>query len=71
MPITYEDLQSFYEFALGAIETDQPSDSMQDLFVLWNAQRERDSVNDAIRKGHAEIVAEGGRPYDDFRAERL
>jgi len=69
MPLTNDELQSFYQFALGIIDTDEQADSLQDLVSKWDAQRERESVNEAIRKGHAEILAGGGRPYDEFRSE--
>ncbi len=69
MPLTNDDLQKFYQFALGVIETDDKEASLRELAAKWEAQRERASVNESIRKGHAEILAEGGRPYDEFRAE--
>ena len=69
MPLTNDELQSFYQFALGIINTDEQADSLQDLVSKWDAQRERKSVNEAIRKGHAEILAGGGRTYDEFRSE--
>ena len=69
MPLTNDDLQNFYQFALGVIETDAKAASLRELADKWDAQRERASVNESIRKGHAEILAGGGRPYDEFRSE--
>lgn len=69
MPLTNDDLQNFYQFALGVIETDANAASLRELAEKWDAQRERASVNESIRKGHAEILAGGGRPYDEFRSE--
>jgi hypothetical protein len=71
MPITNDDLQNFYQFALGVISADKPKATMQELVDQWDAQRERDSVNESIRKGHAEISAGGGRPYEEFRSELM
>ena len=69
MPLTNDDLQNFYQFALGVIETDAEATSLRELADEWDAQRERASVNESIRKGHAEILAGDGRPYDEFRTE--
>ena len=69
MPMTTDDLQKFYQFALGVIETDEKVASLQALVEQWDAFRERASVNESIRKGHAEILAGGGRPYEEFRLE--
>ena len=69
MPITNDDLQNFYQFALGVISADKPKATMQELVDQWNAQRERDSVNESIRKGLEEIESGGGRPFDEFFLE--
>jgi hypothetical protein len=42
---------------------------MQELVDQWDAQRERDSVNESIRKGLEEIESGGGRPFDEFFLE--
>ena len=69
MPLTNDDLQNFYQFALGVIEKDTAAASLRELADKWDAQRERASVNTSIRKGHDEILAGGGRPYEEFRSE--
>ena len=69
MPTTIEDLQNFYEFALEAINDDGSFESMQELVDQWNSQQERESVNEAIRRSHAEIAAGLGRPAEEFMAE--
>ena len=69
MPLTNDDLQNFYQFALGIIKTDTKADSLREIAEKWDAQRERASVNESIRKGHDEILAGGGRPYEEFRSE--
>ncbi len=69
MPITNDDLNSFYQFALVAIRSDNSCKSLHQLVEQWDAQRERANVNEAIRQGHAEIEAGGGRPYEEFAAE--
>ena len=69
MPITNNDLQKFYQFALGVIETGDEAISLRELADQWDAKRERASVNESIRKGHDEILAGGGRPYEEFRSE--
>lgn len=63
MPITNDELDSFYQFALGAIKTNNSNKSLHQLLEQWDAQRERAEVNDAIRQGHAEIEVGGGRLY--------
>ena len=70
MPITNDDLQKFYQFALGVIEADDKAASLRELADQWDAQRERASVNESIRKGHDEILSGGGRPYEEFRSEK-
>ena len=69
MSLTNDDLQNFYQFALGVIETDTKAASLRELADEWDAQRERSSVNESIRKGHEEILGGGGRPYEEFRSE--
>ena len=69
MPITNDDLDSFYQFELVAIKTDNSRRSLHQLVEQWDAQRERADVNKAIRQGHAEIEAGGGKPYEEFAAE--
>jgi len=69
MPLTNDDLQNFYQFALGVIKTDDSAVSLRELADKWDAQREQASVHESIQKGHAEILAGGGRPYDEFISE--
>lgn len=69
MPLTSDELLKFYQFALGVLKNDNQADSLQDLVSKWDAQRKRASVNEAIHKGHAEILA-GGRPCDEQSKER-
>ena len=66
MPLTNDDLQNFYQFALGAIKTDDNAASLRELADKWDAQRERTSANESIRQSLAEFEAGQGEPVRDF-----
>ena len=74
MPLTNDDLQNFYQFALCVIKTDDKATSLRELADKWEAWQQRAGsatarVYESIQKGHAEIVAGVGGPQDDFQSE--
>ncbi len=52
-----EDLESFHQFAVNRLAERAPVISLTELFAEWYDLRERESVNEAIREGLADVAA--------------
>ena len=68
MPINSEDINSFHKFALSFSSADADM-TLEELVAQWRLSKDRDEVNDVIRKGLNEIAAGEGRPENEVFAE--
>jgi len=59
MPVTFEEMQSFHEYARRRLKDGTPAVSLDELFMEWADRRDRSAINDAIRRGLTDV--ESGR----------
>ncbi len=69
MPITLEDIHDFSQFATARLENGGAEFSLSELAQQWQAVREREEVNAAIREGLADIDAGRTQPAREFMDE--
>ena len=69
MAVTQEQLDEFHRFASEKLSNGGGELSWPELLRLWQACREREEVNAAIRQGIEEMDAGLGRPLDEFMDE--
>jgi len=60
-----EDLDSFNQFAAERLAGGAPAASLDELFMEWHDRRARDEINQAIRRGLADVDAGRFRPADE------
>ena len=60
-----EDLASFQQFAAEQLATGESAASLDDLFMQWHDLRDRDEINQAIRRGLADVKAGRFEPADE------
>lgn len=65
MSSTRDDLDSFHHFAVERLASGGSPASLDELFMEWSDSRSRDEVNDAIRRGLADIEAGRHQPAND------
>ena len=65
MPSTREELASFQEFVVGRLAIDSGEASLDELFVEWYDSRHQDDINEAIRRGLADLEAGRYTPADE------
>jgi hypothetical protein len=58
-------LESFQEFAEKKLAGSQATVSLDELFMQWHDSRCRDDINDAIRRGLADVEAGRYREADE------
>jgi hypothetical protein len=63
MSSTREDLDSFHRFAEQRLAADLTA-SLDDLLTEWSDTRARDEINEAIRRGLADVDAGRHQPAD-------
>lgn len=68
MPLTPFDVDLFHAFATRSVE-ERMVDSFDELYLLWQSERERSDVNDQIDSGLSDIVAGRVQPADDVNDE--
>jgi predicted transcriptional regulator len=68
MAVTRQDLDDFHQFATGILAQGVPR-SITELAAQWQAARERQQVNAAIRAGLADIDAGRVQDFDEFEQE--
>jgi len=73
MPVTKDELDSFNQFVDEKIASGGAG-SLRELVAEWEHQKERQEVNEAIRRGLADVDAGRTEPFlqsqDEFRQER-
>ena len=69
MSVTESDIQSFAAFARDQATHDGAGLSITELAQKWDAQRQCEEVNEAVREGLADIEAGRTRPAREFMAE--
>ena len=68
MPAPLNDLDAFYAFGREKLAADQEL-SFDDLVIEWDTASHRDTINEAIRQGIADVDAERTRPVSQVIAE--
>lgn len=73
MPVTRDDVRDFNRFIDEKLSSDG-AESLQELARQWEAARQREEVNEAIREGLGDIKTGRTEPFfesqDKFREER-
>jgi hypothetical protein len=64
MPTTREELESFHEFAARRLKDASSDLSLDDLLMEWADSRDRAAINEAIRRGLADVDAGRHEPAD-------
>ncbi len=64
MATTREELESFHEFAARRLKDSGSEPSLDDLLTEWADSRDREAINDAIRRGLADVDAGRHEPAD-------
>ena len=64
MPTTREELESFHEFAARRLKDASSEPSLDDLLMEWADSRDRATINEAIRRGLADVDAGRHEPAD-------
>jgi hypothetical protein len=59
-----DELDSFHQFAALRLASGDPAPSLDDLFLQWCAQRDKDEINQAVRQGLADVEAGRHQPAD-------
>lgn len=74
MPVTEADIEAFSEFAREQAANGGSEFTLTELVAKWQATREREEVNEAIRESLADIESGRAEPFlesqDQFRQER-
>jgi len=65
MPVTLEELESFHQYASGRLKDGTAAPSLDELFMEWADRRDRSTINDAIRRGLADVDAGRYEPAAD------
>lgn len=68
MPLTPFDVDQFHSFATRSV-AERMVDSFDELYLLWQSERERSDVNDQINSGLSDIAAGRVQPADDVNDE--
>lgn len=63
-----EDLDNFYHFAIARLDQ-APETPLDELLMYWYDDRDRDAINEAIRRGIADVDAGRCRPADEVMEE--
>ena len=67
MSVTVDDLNRFHQFAIARIEqSDQNELTIDELFFEWDSTLNRDEINEAIRKGIADVDAGRTRSLEEI-----
>jgi hypothetical protein len=64
MATTREELESFYQYAAGRLKDGESEPSLDDLLMEWADSRDRPAINEAIRRGLADVDAGRHEPAD-------
>ena len=64
MATTREDLNSFHDFVVGRLATGDTTAPLDELFIEWHDSRSREVIDDAIRRGLADLDAGRHAPAD-------
>jgi hypothetical protein len=64
MSSTREDLDSFHHFAAERLAGGESPASLDELFMEWHDSRSRDEINEAIRRGLADVEAGRHEPAE-------
>ena len=65
MSVTPTELEAFHRFGTEQLAKGDRDLSWDDLMILWESRKNRESVNAAIREGIADIEAGRYEPLDD------
>lgn len=68
MPTSISELNEFHQFSLAKLNSGNTS-TLRELVTQWEAIREREEVNGAIREGLKAIDEGRVRPYEESMAE--
>lgn len=63
-----EDLDSFYQFAVDRLDK-RPETPIDELLMEWHDDRDRDAINEAIRRGIEDVDAGRCRPAGEVMEE--
>ena len=66
MSTALQELNSFHQFALDSLRSQDEFISLENLLETWRAQKVREVVNAAIRQGISEMKAGKGIPLDEY-----
>lgn len=69
MAVTQDQLDDFHRFASAKLDNVGADLSWEELFILWQSERERDEINAAIREGLDDVEAGRVRPADEVMRE--
>lgn len=64
MSTTIEELESFHQYAALRLKENGTEPSLDELLMDWADTRDREAVNDAIRRGIADVDAGRHQPAD-------
>jgi predicted transcriptional regulator len=69
MAVSESDIEAFVAFVREQTSSGECAPSIADFAQQWEAQRQREEVNVAVREGLADIEAGRTRPASEFVAE--
>jgi predicted transcriptional regulator len=69
MATTREELESFHQYAARRLNASASEPSLDDLLMEWVDDRERPMIDDAIRRGLADVDAGRHEPADEVMEE--
>ncbi len=69
MTVTQQDLDGFYAFATGRLNSARDDLSLDGLVIEWESIRDRDDINAAIRDGLADVEAGRYRAAEEVMEE--
>jgi hypothetical protein len=64
MATTREELESFHQYAACRLKDGGSEPSLDDLLTEWADSRDREAINEAIRRGLADVAAGQHEPAD-------
>jgi predicted transcriptional regulator len=64
MATTREELESFHQYAARRLKDAGSEPSLDDLLTEWADSRDREAINEAIRRGLADVAAGRHEPAD-------
>lgn len=65
MATTSEELESFHQYAARRLKDAGSELSLDDLLTEWADSRDREAINEAIRRGLADVDAGRHEPADE------